>query len=281
MNKILVAIDFSKTSLNALDYAIGFARKAGSEILMVWVDNTTGEEVMYEEGYTNEIRNEKIEQFKELKEKYKDSFKGKLDYKTRRGKVYIEIANLANTAKADLVIAGTHGVSGFEEFWIGSNAYRIVTHAPCPVISLRNSYLSRDIKTIVLPIDSSQETRQKVPVTAEIASMFKANVRILSLYSTGLKTVQKRVDNYAMQAMQYFDERKVKYKVEAKSSDNITKTTIDFAESVNADLIAIMTEQETTTANLFLGPYAQQMVNHSSIPILSIRAKELVEIPAD
>jgi nucleotide-binding universal stress UspA family protein len=47
---------------------------------------------------------------------------------------------------------------------------------------------------------------------------------------------------------------------------------------VDADLIAIMTEQETTTANIFLGPYAQQMVNHSPIPVLSMRAKELLPI---
>ncbi len=39
-----------------------------------------------------------------------------------------------------------------------------------------------------------------------------------------------------------------------------------------------MTEQETTTANIFLGPYAQQMVNHSPVPVLSMRAKELVSI---
>jgi nucleotide-binding universal stress UspA family protein len=64
-------------------------------------------------------------------------------------------------------------------------------------------------------------------------------------------------------------------------SDNVTKTTIEYSGNVKADLIAIMTEQETTTANLFLGPYAQQMVNHSPIPILSVRSKELARIPVE
>ena len=280
MKNILVAIDFSKTSLNALDYAVSLAKKAGANILMTWVDNTSGEEALYE-GFPNEIRNEKIELFRDLKKNYKETFPGKIDYKTKKGKVYTEIANLAETSGTDLIIAGTHGVSGFEEFWIGSNAYRIVTHAPCPVITLRNSFLSREIKKIVLPVDSTQETRQKIPFTAKIASLFGAEVKILLLYTTGLKTVQKRVDNYASQAMKYFDDRKVKHSSDSASSDNITKSTIDYAVSEKADLIAIMTEQETTTANLFLGPYAQQMVNHSPIPILSVRAKELVEIPAN
>jgi nucleotide-binding universal stress UspA family protein len=86
------------------------------------------------------------------------------------------------------------------------------------------------------------------------------------------------VDNYAKQVMDYLHERKVKYVSVVKESENITRTTIDYAESESADLIAIMTEQETTTANIFLGPYAQQMVNHSPVPVLSMRSKELVPI---
>ena len=73
-------------------------------------------------------------------------------------------------------------------------------------------------------------------------------------------------------------ENKIKYVTEIKESDNITRSTLDYSESVDAGLIVIMTEQETTTANLFLGPYAQQMINHSTIPVLSVRSKELVPI---
>jgi len=280
MKQIIVAIDFSKTSLNALAFGIHIANKAGANLQMVWVDNTTSEEVVFE-GFAHEERNEKVSLLKELQDaNAKKLKKGKLDYKTRKGKVYIEIAQQAKAVNADLIIAGTHGVSGFEEFWIGSNAYRIVTHAPCPVITLRHDFKVEDVVKIVIPIDSSQETRQKIPVASQIAQMFNSEVHILSLYSTSLKSVQKRVDNYAKQVMDYMKERKVKYFSEIKESDNITRTTIDYAETVGANLIAIMTEQETTTANIFLGPYAQQMVNHSPIPVLSMRSKELVPITA-
>jgi nucleotide-binding universal stress UspA family protein len=279
MKKIIAAIDFSKTSLNALEYGLMIAGKAGADVLMVWVDNTTSDESMIEEQPV-EVRKEKVVLFKELQKKYKDLLPdNKIEYKTRKGKVYTEIANLARSADCDMIVTGTHGVSGFEEFWIGSNAYRIVTHAPIPVITLRLDYNPKDIKSIVLPIDSSQETRQKVPFAASLASLFNSKVHILSLYTTSFKSVRKRVDNYAEQAAKYLGEKKLKYTLEAIESDNVTKTAIDYAAKVNADLIAIMTEQETTTANLFLGPYAQQMVNHSPIPILSVRSKELERIP--
>jgi nucleotide-binding universal stress UspA family protein len=278
MKQIIVAIDFSKTSLSALAYGIHVANKAGANLQMVWVDNTTSEEVVFE-GFAHEERNEKVALLKELQDaNAKKLKKGKLDYKTRKGKVYIEIAQQAKAVNADLIIAGTHGVSGFEEFWIGSNAYRIVTHAPCPVITLRHDCKVEDISKIVIPIDSSQETRQKIPVASQVAQMFKSEVHILSLYTTSLKSVHKRVDNYARQVLDYLKERKVKHVSVVQESENITRTTIDYAESVGASLIAIMTEQETTPANIFLGPYAQQMVNHSPIPVLSMRSKELVPI---
>jgi len=38
-----------------------------------------------------------------------------------------------------------------------------------------------------------------------------------------------------------------------------------------------MTEQESATSNLLLGNYAQQMVNHSPIPVLSIRSKSIYD----
>jgi nucleotide-binding universal stress UspA family protein len=278
MKQIVVAIDFSKTSLSALSYGIHLANKAGADLQMVWVDNTTSEEVVFE-GFAQEERSEKVALLKELQEKHSRLLKpGRLDFKTRKGKVYIEIAQQAKAVNADLIIAGTHGVSGFEEFWIGSNAYRIVTSAPCPVITLRHDAEPRDIRRIVIPIDSSQETRQKIPVASQVAQLFNSEIHVLSLYSTTLKSVQRRVDNYAKQVTDYFKERNVKFVLESRQSENITRSTIDYAEAEGADLIAIMTEQETTTANIFLGPYAQQMVNHSPIPVLSMRSKELVPI---
>lgn len=278
MKQILVAIDFSKTSLNALQYGLMLANKSRSSVQMLWVDNTTSEEVVFEE-HSGEDRTEKVEMLKELQNKNQKLLKGgKLDYKIRKGKVYIEVAQQAKSLGADYIISGTHGVSGYEEFWIGSNAYRIVTHAPCPVVTLRQSFEVKNVDRIVLPIDSTQETRQKIPVAANLARLFGSEVHILSLYSTPLKSVHKRVDNYAQQVKNYCTEHGIKHISEMRQSDNITRSTLDYSESIDASLIVIMTEQETTTANLFLGPYAQQMINHSTIPVLSVRSKELVPI---
>lgn len=199
-------------------------------------------------------------------------------YKIRDGKVHKEIVNQAKYHDAHLIVAGTHGSSGFEEFWIGSNAYKIVTYAPCPVITIRRDEdINNDIKSIVVPIDSTRQTRQKVPFISTLAKGLNAKINLLSLYSTKSDNIRDLVDRYTNQTKEYLEEREIPYEIFQRESKNLTVSTIDFAKEINADLIGIMTEQETTASNLLLGPYAQQMVNHSPVPILSYHNKSIYD----
>lgn len=279
MKDIIVAIDFSKGSLHALDYAIEFANHVKSNLMMVWVNSQLNQETFNSES--NQYKDEAVKNFEDLLESKSDKLKyGKLTYKMRKGKVYQEIASQAKAINAGLIIAGTHGVTGFEEFWIGSNAYRIVSYAPCPVITVRYDFNIKPegIKSIVLPIDNSSDTRQKIPYAVHLAKAFNAEIHLLAIYSTNLKSMQRRVENSALMAQRYIEEAGIKYSLSSKHAENITNSTLEYAQLIDADLIAIMTEQETNASNILLGPFAQQMVNYSQIPVLSIQPKEIYEI---
>jgi nucleotide-binding universal stress UspA family protein len=247
MKEIIVAIDFSKGSLHALDYAIELANHQKSNLTMVWVDNNANQEMFFSSA-PNEFREEAIKNLDEIIASKKPKLKsGKLSYKLRKGKVYQEIANQAKANNAELIIAGTHGVTGYEEFWIGSNAYRIVSYAPCPVITVRYDFeiTSRPISSIVLPIDNTLDTRQKVPFTIEMAKIFNADIYLLSLYSTPFKAMHKKVDNYTREAQKKITEAGINQYTETIEADNITNATIKYAQKVNASLIAIISHTGT------------------------------------
>ena len=278
MKTIVVAIDFSDCSINALEHALSIARNAKKNILMVWVNKDPKLKDKFEEN-GKDVSREVIKQFDELIKKYKDDLPEgcKITYKIRTGKVYKEIVAEAVGSDAFLVVTGTHGASGFEEFWIGSNANKIISESPCPVITIRHSIdIHRPLRKIVCPLDSTLETRQKVPLVAYLATTNDAVVHLLCIYTSKVKAMIRQVDGYADQVEKYFVNEGVKYKRDAIFVDNITDGTIDYAKKVDANLIAIMTEQETTTANIWLGTYASQMVNRSSFPVLSVRSKQLL-----
>jgi nucleotide-binding universal stress UspA family protein len=142
------------------------------------------------------------------------------------------------------------------------------------VITIRGGInIQRPLKKIVLPIDSAEETRQKASFAGYMAKRHDAEIYILKLYTSKLKAMIHKVDVYAAQVCGHFDEEQIKYHVDQTVCENISDATIEYAARIDANLIAIMTEQETKTSNLFLGPYAHQMVNHSPYPVLSIHPK--------
>jgi nucleotide-binding universal stress UspA family protein len=275
MKEIVVAIDFSKGSLHALQYAIHFANMAKCNIKMVWVDNQSGQEIAFSPE-SGELRDEMTNNFQELVDSVGSQLTGgKLSFKLRKGKVYHELATQAKLSKADLIIGGTHGVTGFEEYWIGSSAFRIVLYAPCPVLTVRYNYdVTRPIRNIIIPIDHTAEAIQKVPYTAKMAKMFNAQVHILALQSSRIKSLQTKIETSALRIETYFAKEGVNFNTEYRFAEDLTGATIKYASETDADMIIIMTEQESCEANLLLGQFTQQMVNFSPIPVICVHPQE-------
>lgn len=273
MKHVLVPVDFSEDSVNALEMAVQYANAMNHDIRLMHVIKDA---VFYQRSFTLtnlvDVKNEKvIQNLKKLIEEYQPKVKNHIDFRIRSGKVYNEIANQAKYGEAELIVIGTHGTSGFEELWLGSNAYKVVNNSPCPVLSLRNSYKRHQFNKIVLPIDDTPETRQKVPYAARIASQFNAEIHLVRVTETKKQSILERINEYANQVTSFFENNDIQYINELLTGNNLTDVTIDYAMRHDADLIIIMTEQSESTKNIWLGPYAQQMVNHSPLPVLSIQ----------
>ncbi len=270
--QIVVGIDFSDNSINALEHAVTIAKKANMAITMVWVDHIDYTKEIFSVDPTHRL-DAVAKQFNEIINEHKDCCP-KIDFVVRKGKVYREICDVAEELNAFLIVVGTHGLSGFEEFWSGSNANRIVSASDIPVITIRGGVdKSRNLDRIVLPLNSTKVTREKIPITAELAKYFNSEIHILGLQTSSHEDIRFRIKAYVAQAEDFFREHGIKYKSVFIDSDQITDDTLKYAKEIDANLISIMTEQETTTANLWLGPYAAQMVNHSPIPVLSVTPK--------
>lgn len=274
MEKLLVAIDFSGDSINALEHAIVIANGMKSHLQLLYVSKSNKIELPYhlqEESFQNLHSSE--DYFKLIFEKYSSKYQvenGVFDYTVRKGKVYSEITNLAKEDNCFLIILGTHGVSGFEEYMLGSTAFRVVTKASCPVLTIRNGFSSGILPKIILPLDVTNHTRQKVPLITDIALAFDSEVHVLGVRETDSKEVIERVNQYVDQVYDNLISKEIKAVKAHVKGNNITNITIDYAKEVNADLISTMTDQTESPENIWLGPYAQQMVNHSPIPVLSI-----------
>lgn len=269
MKKIIVPVDFSDDSVNALDFAVSVAKNTDAEIMMINVIKTSRFDFF--KGVENIATKG---DFETLINKY-GSFSSKIQYVIKKGKVYHEIVEQAITDKAFLIIMGSHGVSGFEEVWIGSNSFRVVSEAPCPVITLRKEFQKRSINKIVLPIDTTFESRQKIPMTVEIAKLFDAEIYIRGVCINEVENELLKVKKYVAQTREVILKQGVSKVFDTiVEGKNKSKMTLEYANEIGADLISIMTEQEEDFSLNLMGSFAQYMVHHSNIPILACHPRE-------
>jgi nucleotide-binding universal stress UspA family protein len=261
MKTIIVPIDFSDESLTGLNLALMLANKTGANIQMVHVigkKGSTNKELLEKEHQIAKMKFEDVLQ--NCKEKSKINCN--LSYTIKEGKIFKEITSLA------------------DEF-IGGNAYKITSHSRNPVITLRGSKIPSNVDKIVLPLDITFQTREKVPYTVELAKLFQSEIHLLSVRLSNIKSFDKKLHQYAEQVAAYIEFQKIPCTVEHLQGDNLTDITLDYSRKVNADLISIMTEQEKSVSNLLLGSYAHQMINKALIPVLSFPNYQLRIITED
>ncbi len=274
MNHIVVPIDFSKESINGLRLAILFANKFDSVVEMVHVQKYPTD---LSPGQFGEEYKEIAKKFDALVEEYsiKMDNSANLTHIIKKGKIYREVVNQAHAFEDSVIICSTHGASGFEEFFIGSNAFRIISATQCPVITIRHGTMPRDIQKIILPIDVTADTRQKVPITTEIAKVFNAEVHVIAVSTMQADDIDLKLNAYSKQVCSYLKDHEVRFQQASLKGESITDITIEYALDVNADLISIMTEQNIALSNFVLGSQAQQMLSRSPIPVLSVTPKEV------
>ena len=136
LKRILVPIDFSSPSLEALRYAKRLAGQSGASIDLLFV----AEHVIYM-GDSVAFPNPPM--LEEMKGKLTGLARDEVDElvpiypHVLTGKPFAEIVKLAHDRASDLIVIGTHGRTGLRHVLIGSTAEQVVRRAPCPVLVVR------------------------------------------------------------------------------------------------------------------------------------------------
>jgi len=140
LKTILVPIDFSETSKKALVYAVRMAEQFGSKIILLNVVEPVATPDFAYHPLMLETDKAKSAAKAGLEQVCRDALlSAKMVDRVvvRYGTPFAEITSAARTLKADLIILTTHGYSGLKHVFMGSTAERVVRHAPCPVLTVR------------------------------------------------------------------------------------------------------------------------------------------------
>lgn len=141
-NRICCAVDFSENARDALEVAADFARRIGIPLTLLHVWQTPvlfvpegalfGPPDYWESAFQR--AGDTLEEWR--KDAVTKGAPGAVAVR-REGVVFQEIVDYCEKEKMDLLVVGTHGRTGPKRVLIGSVAERVIRHAPCPVLAVR------------------------------------------------------------------------------------------------------------------------------------------------
>lgn len=277
MKKILVPTDFSECSSAAYSYAALLAAKTGAEICLLHIldipvsnpvsANSSDKENLGDKHFMMELM--KLTQARMKK------IKGDAVFKNLSVKETIEIGSIpektfsaVKKCKADVIVMGTHGRNGVQETFLGSNAEKIVRDADIPVLTVKDKVKNPKIETILLATDFSKEALYVLPAVSNIAELFGARLILTKVVTMNnfesTREAEKQIEAFRKKSEQFKFTTHLYYAYDKEEGIR------GVADTFGASMIALGTHGRHGLAHLFKGSIAEDIVNHSSIPVLTI-----------
>jgi nucleotide-binding universal stress UspA family protein len=253
---ILIPIDFTKQSLAAIKQSYNLAKYTHSKLILLHVYENTGEE--------------SYDALTKLTKQTEQESGVPTDFMNVKGDIYAETDRIAEEIKATLIIAGLESHMKFRQI-IGSSASKLIRKAPCPVITIRGHEHRDGCENILLPLDLSPETREKVDIAVQFAKYFGASIRILGLFDEKDADYENKLLAYSHQVKQFIKTKGISCTNKSIPTTDIAEAVVDYANKIEADLIMIMNKPGLDIKEFFKGTDSQKIVDISNIPVMTIQ----------
>ena len=187
------------------------------------------------------------------------------------GRVTEKINYAVKKYEADFIVMGTHGASGLNEILVGSNTEKVVRDAEVPVLSVKN--VSREIKLdkIIFATDFSDERNFVFPFVKSFAESAGAEIHLLKII---MNSTPENREETERQINRLRNENRFNYPAHIFSGEIEEESIRQFAEAQKFEIVALGTHGRHGLVHFFKGSIAEELVNHSSIPVLTINIQK-------
>ncbi|MBI5773053.1 MAG: universal stress protein [Verrucomicrobia bacterium] len=291
--RILVPVDFSKSSLAALQHALALAQRYDAQLLVLHALEPLHADMLID--VTQAQRDARAAAHERLT-KLADATKRvwpRTGRELRTGHPVAIVTAMAKRMNADLIVMGTHGRTGFKRALMGSVAERVVRHAPCPVltVALRATLTRTDITPafklgkILVPIDFSNIAKDALPWATSLAARFDAELILLHVvekfpidYLLGRQLTDRTIARLmkrtgaGLERMAGSLSKSTGVHVSAVVRTGTPYGEIcQAAKTLGANLIVLTTHGYTGLKHVWLGSTAERVVRHAPCPVLAVR----------
>lgn len=273
MKKILVPTDFSEQASVALKAAAGIARKSNAEIILLHIIDMPQETMdMIKPGYDIP----EIMLFKEGAEakltqtSMSEELSGlNVSQILILGRTFHEVINVAKANNIDLIVMGSHGASGFKEFFIGSNTEKVIRTSDIPVLAIKGNNSEISFNKVVFANDFTEESAKGFEKIINFLKLNGANPHFLMINTPNNFKPTHVAEQMAHDFLKQFNLDVYEFSI--YDDLDIEKGILNFADRINADLIAMGTHGRKGFARLLNGSISEDLMNHSPKSIITFK----------
>jgi len=273
---ILVATDFSQSCKDAIDTAIAICKKHQAVLhLFHVVENryllSEDKLEVSTEAIRNEIDQASRSQLYNLYELIVRNHSISVQIHMPTGIPYDEICKTATEVPVDLIVMGTHGLSGSRDSFIGTTTYNVIKNAIKPVLIIPYGFGTVDFKNVLFPVRPGQRIFAKY----ELVDAFLTNAPVIYkvvVFRTDEKELSGPYNHELGKMINSMIGKGVACSKEIHTGPDFAEKVLEISSSFSADLIAVNASLEYKWSQFFLGTYTQEIVNHAKVPVLCFRS---------
>ncbi len=276
MKKILVPTDFSECSEYAVEVAAQLCRHHGATLHLLHIielpiyGTDAFEPNITDIGESLFLQQITQKNFENLMQKpyLKDIEVVKI---LQYSNVFENITKGSKEHNIDLIVMGSHGTNGFNDYFIGSNTEKIVRMSKCPVLTIKKRHTEFKIEDLIFASDFKRKDNPHFDLLFKIVEQFNPVIHLLKVITP--EDFEKTRDSNKL-INDFIKRHSIKdYTINIYNDYNIEHGILEFARELDIDLIALTTEGRTGFSRLFSSSLTEDIVNHAHRPVLSLKMK--------
>ncbi len=276
MKKIIVPVDFSIYSENALKTAAFLAKESQAEVIVVHMLELSNAIVNQSESYAQQetVFYLKLAEKRFNKFLQKDFLTGvKVTPIIKHFKIFSELDQLAREENADLIVMGSKGTSGLSEMFIGSNTEKVIRYAHVPVLVVKEIAITQKIENAVFACDFSDDDVTPYLEAKTFFEKLNCNLELvyISTPTTKFKSTKEIEEKMTLFFNKINEDVSEISKVKIISDYSVEKGVLYYANKSKADILTVATHGRKGISHFFEGSISEDIANHSKLPVLSFK----------
>lgn len=268
---ILCPIDFSDTSLNALEYAVRIGEKHRAHLLMLYVfteeefnKRLTKEEVKSFGEYSDEASEQLAAIVKKLAQRKKGC---QIEWRVEPGKFLSVVNQIIADEKMDLLVMGTKGASDVFDAFSGTQTVKIIEEAEIPVLAVPKNANYERIDHAVYASDYAEEDKIAIKSMIELLAPFNPKYTILHMSKKDNTVSQAIYDENKEDLDAFLKEPNMEY--HRSTYDSSVALGIDeFMMREKAELLAVLMEKRNLIERVFHTSVTKKLSYLMDFPLL-------------